>query len=114
MHRFAWDRVSFLVPDDWDMSSFETTTAKSHVEMDDGGPVRLVAEWTRLALPINAPRIYRRYAKAVETLKKKALTTRELPGLPPDWTAAHYKMDAGNSIVSAAHLSTSGRMFFSF
>jgi hypothetical protein len=114
MHRFAWDRVSFLVPDDWDMSSFETTTSKSHVEMDDGGPVRLVAEWTRLSPPINAPRIYGRYAKAVDKLKKKALTSRELPGLPPDWTATHYKMDAGNSIVSAAHLSSTGRMFFSF
>ena len=111
---FSWDRVSFLVPDDWDMSSFDTTPAKSHVEMDDGGPRRLVAEWTRLAGPINAPRIHRRYAQAVEALKKKARSSRDFQNLPADWYATLYSMDGGDSIVSAAHLSAAGKIFFSF
>ncbi len=114
LHTFSWDGISFSVPDEWEMSSYETNTTRSHVEMDDGSVRRLVAEWTRLPPRFNALRIQQRYAKAGRAFKKQALSSKELSELPKGWFATLYVMADGNHLLAASCLATEQRRFFSF
>ena len=113
-HRFAWDRVSFDIPADWELSSFETTPAKSRVEIDDGGPRRILAEWMRLSPPIRAPKLHSRYARAAQALKKKSLSSRDVKDLPEGWFATSYLMPGEVTLITATYLATAGKMYFSF
>jgi hypothetical protein len=113
MHRFSWDGISFLVPDEWDLSSYETNPTKSHVEMDDGTTRRIVAEWTRLPARFNALRIQQRYARAAKQFKKRATTSRDLTGLPKNWFATRYTMADANVVLAASYLNAEQRLFFS-
>lgn len=113
-HRFAWDRVSFDIPADWEMSSFETTPGKSRVEIDNGGPQRILAEWMRLSPPIHAPRLQSRYVRAAQALKKKSLSSRDVKDVPDGWFATEYTMPGEVALMTATYLSTAGRTYFSF
>ena len=113
MHRFSWDGISFLVPDEWDLSSYETNLTKSHVEMDDGAARRIVAEWMRLPARFNAVRIQQRFARAAKQFKKRATTSRDVTALPKGWFATQYTMPDGNAVLAASYLNVERRIFVS-
>lgn len=114
MHQFSWDNVSFQVPDDWELSSYETNTTKSHVELDDGSARRMIADWMRLPLRFKAVKVQKPFVRAGKHLKKQALHSREFSGLPKDWFATFYVMADGNHVLHASYLAQEQRRFFSF
>ena len=110
-HEFAWDGVSFRVPKDWNLSSYNYLGSVVNVTMEDDVAVRLELEWMRFDRTLDLERIQERYVRASEKLQATAVTTLRLTEVPNDWMAYLYTMADKRRLIVAFHVGGTGRFF---
>ncbi|MFO7870021.1 MAG: hypothetical protein R6V03_01140 [Kiritimatiellia bacterium] len=91
--RISWDRVSFLVPENWEVALYRfLKKGVTRLELEDEYAVRMEAEWIRPGRKITPKQILDRYEKSTRKLTMRASRTKRISGLPPDWHATQYIM----------------------
>ncbi|MBN1671997.1 MAG: hypothetical protein JXR37_13240 [Kiritimatiellae bacterium] len=89
--RIAWDRVSFLIPANWEIGLYKfLKKGVTRIEVEDEYAVRLEAEWIRPRRPLQMRNIMKRYERASRELTLKADERKGIEPLPHDWYATHY------------------------
>jgi len=113
-HRFSWNGVSFLVPENWNLSGHRTFKGVSSIEMEDTTALRLELEWTRPHASVTVDAVRERYAKASKKLTAAAEDTRTLQNLPAGWRVLLYAMPEKRRILIAYFLGPDSRLFCFF
>lgn len=113
-HLFAWDGFAFEVPLDWNLSFYDFTPKFSSVRMEDDISIRLQAEWCRPSNPVAMDRIQDRYHKMAQQVERLATQKKEIPDLPPGWSAHVYRMPDDRQLATCFWLGSDGRFFIFF
>ena len=113
-HRFSWNGISFLVPEEWNLSGHQTFKGVSTIEMEDTTSPRLEVEWTRPRAAVDIDTVRERYAKASKKLTAKAEGTHTLHNAPPGWSVLVYDMPDARRLVIAFYLSRESGLFAFF
>jgi hypothetical protein len=115
-HRFAWDGLSFLVPETWNLSCYEHSGDSRHVEMEDDYSRRMEAEWIRLTGKLDPADIQRRYAKSAQKIVKNAKNTSAFKSVPKDWVAFIYTFEDKRKLLTAYYIAPKQKTlaFFTF
>ncbi len=94
--RLAWDRVSFLVPANWELALYKFPKRKfTRIEVEDDYSLRLEAEWTRPKHGLDIQTIQERYDKTTKRLTNKADHKERISGLPKEWLATVFTFREG-------------------
>ena len=109
--RFAWDGVSFLVPENWDLAVFQHRRRHTRIELDDDYTVRLEGEWIRSRRDLEIQKIQKRYDQAARVLNQDAQQIVRLGPLPDDWVACLYVMPENQRLLSVFHLHRESGLF---
>lgn len=108
---FAWDGVSFQVPDGWHLSSYVLRKNLTRVVLEDDYSVRLEAEWTRPKRPVNLKKTRDRAARAAKPLAAAATHKRELSATGSAHSVVLYTMPDKSTLLTA-FLSPPGSTLF--
>lgn len=110
--RFAWDGVSFQVPECWNLAAHGCRRGASSVDLEDDTSLRLQAEWTRPGVVVDADVVRKRCRKLSAELQDAAGNARTPPELPEHWTALPYVMPDGRQFILAYCLPPDASFFF--
>jgi hypothetical protein len=91
-HTFAWDGVSFDVPDTWQLANYSFRHNVTRVELEDDYALRLEAEWARPRYRVDPGKIQKRFTKASRKLVEAASKTERLPETRPCRAPLLYSM----------------------
>jgi len=108
---FAWDGVSFLIPETWDLASYSFTRNITSVVLEDDYSVRLEAEWIRPRRELDIQKIQARYTKSARKLTQTAERTTQLKDLPTGWTAFLYTMANNQKLLTALFIAEASKLF---
>ena len=111
--RFAWDGVSFLLPDNWDLADYGFEKNQTFITIEDEWHKRLEGQWIRHKSRIDYEKVRRRFEKSSRKLTKAARESTEIRSLPTGWSAFLYEIE-DDRLVLAFFLSPDDRAFFFF
>jgi len=112
-HLFAWEGVSFLIPEDWNLAYYSFKKGLTHTEFEDDYTLRMEAQWVRPPKRLNVNTIQKRYGKAAKKLTRAALKSTQCKGLPSGWSAFLYELPGERRLVTA-YLLVPGSALFGF
>jgi hypothetical protein len=110
-HRFAWDRLSFNVPENWNLSYYLCDKKSSSIRMEDDDSVRMEMEWVRRKYDIESDELLGRYRKQARDLEAQADRCTAVESLPVGWTGFVYDMPEGRCLVALMFLGPDRRFF---
>jgi hypothetical protein len=113
-HPFAWDGVSFLVPERWNLSGYSFKKGVTYTEFEDEYGLRLEAQWLRPESTLKAAKVQKRYARAAGKLSRVAEKTTQLENVPPGWSAFLYKLAEERQVLTAFILPEDSSLFAFF
>jgi len=111
---FAWDGVSFQVPENWNLAIHKYPKRITRLEFEDDFSVRIEAEWTRPRKLLDIDRIQRRYDVAARKFTENADHTRPLKNLPEGWVATFYRLGEDQRLVTAMFMAPESALFAFF
>jgi hypothetical protein len=111
IHRFAWDGLSFEVPEDWDLAYQETRLGITRIRLEDPVAVRLSAEWLTPVGGIDLGRIMSRFQASSKKLRQVSKDSQTLAKTPDGWSAIIYRFEDGRRLGLAFYLSDSKDCF---
>jgi len=100
-NRFAWDGVSFDVPESWNLSHYTHDKQQRRIEMEDDFSHRLDVEWIFSSVKLNPAAIEQRYLKSAKALTKSAKESKALSNMPKGWAAFLYSFGDGRKLITA-------------
>lgn len=100
-HRFAWDGVSFRLPEDWNLARYRYEGKVLRTEFEDDYNQRAVIQWTWPKHTLADERIRKRFQKREKRLAENVEKKRDISGLPKGWKATLYDYGKGNRLVVA-------------
>ncbi len=112
-HRLAWAGLSFQIPKNWNISSYNFGKKFNRLEAEDDHYVRLEAEWMTSPQRLDEAKVLKRYRKAARRLSRAAVEETEIPDLPGNWSGFRYDMSDGACLI-LAFFSPADALFFAF
>ena len=109
--RFAWDGISFLVPEHWNLAVYQLKRKYSRVEFDDDYGIRLEAEWVRPKRELDVQIVQKRYDKTARKLNQDAQEISRIENLPEEWIAVLYVMPTAERLLTAFYLGPDSELF---
>jgi hypothetical protein len=110
-HLFAWDGVSLLIPDTWNLAGYSFSKGLTHVEFEDDCTLRMEAEWIRPPRRLDIGKIQKRYGKAAKKLTRAALKSYQCEDAPAGWSAFVYELPGGERLLTAFFLTPDFSLF---
>lgn len=108
---FAWDGLSFRVPETWCFAAYSYQTKHvARVELEDDYTIRLEVEWIKPRRQVDRDRVQKKYSKKAERIGKQANRSRRLHRLPKGWGGNVFTMNDGIEVMSAYYLSPDGEI----
>jgi len=111
---FAWDGVSFQVPENWHLAIHKYPKRITRLEFEDDYTVRIEAEWTRPRRLLDIDRIQKRYDVAARKFTENADHTRLFKKLPEGWVATFYRLGEDQRLVTAMFMAPESAFFAFF
>ena len=89
--RIAWDGISFLIPDNWELAIYKyLRRGVTHLEIEDEFSARIEMEWIRPKKKTQMNHVLARYEKKTKRLTSSAHHRKPIKNLPEGWAATHY------------------------
>lgn len=110
-HIFAWQGISFAVPENWNLAEYQIGGGNSYARFHDDYNRRLDFEWVYARQPLKPENIRRRYAKVAESMAKALAAAENLEEMPAGWSACLYSMPETKYLAAAFYLSPDNRFF---
>jgi hypothetical protein len=103
-YNFAWDGISFDVPETWNLSDYRIRPKGSHLEMEDDYYLRLHLEWIRPQQNIKPSIIEKKWVKVGRMLIEDGAQVAVIEDVPANWSTVMYSLPDNEHLVCAYYL----------